>query len=562
MHVYPHPELPLLPKLLLPALDGQEVVDLAGMASPAPARSFTRLEFCQALTPVQHEQAAEIISALVQKICFGRTRRDAWAAQKIAVASGVQLCDLILTDRAQVSLQKHAFFAADGPWRNASVGEIIGPRISRPRPSPSDDEQDEALRTLQAESDADTIEETGRAHRIGARLLMAFLLAAEKAMSDGAAVRHTVCASIEQELAQAVRSVIHSHRTAAIYLDMKGWSGKGPRTLTQIAQAWNMTHERARQIGLSAVSAMAAAAPARHTMPLLKQAIKAIRTAAPCSVDEASNALYEEHVCDPDFTVASLLQAAERFGIESTLTIHRVDGQDFVVERSEARHLVSARHTTRKLLRTSAILSVTKLMTDCMNQIARADQRLDPARIQRLVECSLHHMPGWSFLDTDRRWATVTVTTDGEDLHLRGPVARIARMALFYGGISLGTAQQVLQRLHQAWPADILLALCLRMGLTVRPRESDWWIEARGELAQRVQQAMKATTEYDMAVLLRSAGGQLSRSEMMERCEKAGIHRSTTLASLKSASLFVLDSSQCKLATLLDPALVEQPLAA
>lgn len=511
MHVYPHPGLPLLPRLLVPALADQ-IIQIEGVAAPTPL-NLSKREFCSQLTSDQHRAAAESISSLVQKVCYGRVRQKSWSAARINVPTTLRLGDLNLTDRAQVSLQHHEFFSNDSQWRTASIDEIIGPRGE---------------------------------HRIGARLMLALLLAAEHANEQHSTDRPSV-AALEDEIEQAVRAVIHSPRTANIYLEMNGWTGVGVRGLNDIAESLQITHERARQIGVAGAASMLASKTDPQAMPILGSALKVIADIAPCLVDHANAVLRAKKFARGEIDVAALLQAAERFGFGAEYTLTRVDGQDFVANTQESIHLAGARHVTRKALRASGILSVEELLNRCDEAALRITPQLTAERVRRLTEAALFTMPGWSFLDSDRSWATVTLGTDGEELHPRGPVARIARMAHFFRGIALSTAQNVLSHQDQHWPPEILVALCLRMGLTVRPMQADWWIEARDEVASRVENAMNSTAELDMALMLREAGGSLTRAETMERAEARGIHRSTALACMKTASLFITENGRCSL---------------
>lgn len=515
MHVYPHPALPLLPKLLVPALSTVRV-HVKGVGETLPQRCADAAN-CQAMDADLRQSTAETISALVQKVIYGRQRDRVWSEVALNVPSHLRLTDLKLTDRALVSLQSKEFFANDGLWRSATLEEVIGQRGS---------------------------------HRIGARLLLAFLLAAEEAELGREHPQPKPARGIEGELSRLVRGVIHSGRTAAIYLDMNGWGGRGQRGLTEIASAMSMTHERARQIGAAGTIAMHKVTPGAVQLPVLSKALEMLASIAPCPLGKADELVQRARATHGEFTASAVIGAGECFGVPHAVLIDRVEGQPFLLKAGQKRLLTAIRHAARKFLRADGILEISSFLDYCQGLLGRADPNLDATHRAHLIDVALKTMPGWSYLDTDRQWATVTQGANGEDLHPRGPAARMGRLAVFFGGVNLEDAQAALRQRQIDWPPQILLALCMRSGLTVRPEAQDWRIQAQGEVASRIETALHATAEYQIAELLAQSTRTLDRTELIAQGERIGLHRSTVQACLKSASLFHLDQAgTCRLAT-------------
>lgn len=521
MHVYPHEQLALLPSILLPVVSDFSI-DVGGRAEPI-AR-FTEMCFCASLSSQERAQAAHSISAIVQKVCYGRVRRPSWSEKCVDVPSHLRLGDLILTDRALVSLQRHEFFRNDGPWRSCTVNQLMGER---------------------------------GAHRFGSRLLLAFLLAAQAASTvatQGMPDQQSM--TLEHEIEQLVRTRIHSPRTASVYLDMHGWGGRGRLGLAQIAVDVGLTHERVRQIGVAGEAAMADLVQARDALPTVVKALELLGSMAPCLENVATEVLRARGLTQGDFASSDLLSAAARFGIRHGLCIAKLDSQEFVARDCDVRAMAECRHIVRRALRSNGILEVDSIRSEALRVIAELPLREGEmgrkirgrTEAERLVDVAISTMAGWSYLDHDRQWATVVLGSDGEELHPRGPVARIARMAVYFGGVRLAHATKVLAHHGIEWPPQILLALCLRTGLKLSPLADDWLIEAHGNVAQRVARALSATTELVIAQLLKNNGGTMERALLVTACERAQIHRSTVMACLKTASLYLChDDGQCEL---------------
>lgn len=504
MHVYPHPELALIPKLLLPVFEGQRLYVGRKMLTPD---QLANVRFCAMLGSDDRANLAMQVSAVVQKICYGRIKKKEWLSACVNVPGHLRLAELTFTDRALVSLQANRYFNHDGPWRSAPVSEIIGPRDH---------------------------------HQIGARLLLAFLLAAESAPSpDAKSAVSALDLTIEVELQRFVQKTIHSPRSSKIYLDAHGWGGRGEITIKKLAQDLSITHERARQIGVMAQNAMNDVEAASEELTVLRNCLRDMRMLSPCLVSHTDEMILEKRYTAGELDTQCTIAAGQRFGLNNELKIILLDGQCFVVNQAESFHLSALRQIARRLLRAHGIIKMDELNQKCEEYFERSKTELDQKQREALKLNAFTVMPGWSFLDSEKEWAIVTLGADGEELRPRGPVARIARLAAYFSGIKLYQAERVLGMHDVRWPSKILLALCLKIGLRVAPLENDWLIEAVGEQLVQLKKSLAATTEFEMAEILRVCGGQLAKPDFIRLCERQNIHRSTVLACLKTASVFL-----------------------
>lgn len=507
MQVYPHPELPLVPEILRPAFEGQVLI-LSG--KKVAIDRLTNVEFCKKLTTQERSDLAGFASSIVQKICYGRVKRKPWMSNRVNIDNDCRLTDLKFTNRALVSLQGHELFRLSSNWRTASIEEIVGPKGN---------------------------------HQIGARLLLAFLLAAQfHVVTEGDGGEDSAndkLITLESELQRFVQNTIHSPRTAHIFLETHGWSGRGLQTLSVLSKEMSITHERARQIGVTAIAAMSRVVAQPGELPILRNALEIFLEIEPCLLSVASEKLVDCGFTNGYFDAAEVISAAERFQVPISLKVTSLDGQLFLIRQTESFHLASLRQMARKSLRTSGILRMSDLDQKCREHFERTRSKLSKQQEAKIKLMALNSTPGWSFLDAEQEWATITLGTDGEELQPRGPVARIARLAAYFGGVKLSLAQEVLNLHGVNWPSKILLALCLRIGLNVSPLRNDWKIEANGHLLSQLNESLMATTEFKMGEILKAQGGVMSRANFIHNCERQGVHRSTVLACLKAASIFM-----------------------
>ena len=517
MHVYPHSTLPLMPKILISALN-EEKYALKSGETVDPA-NLCKSDFCQKLSQENKAFLAQQVSTAVQKICYGRTRKAPWSLNSLNVDQSVNLSDLDLTDRALVSLQKHDYFSSKGNWRKASIGEMIGPKEN---------------------------------HRIGARLLLAVLLAIESIedlKNNPQAIKiNTVFESVIQKF---IRGQIHSSRVAEIYTKANGWDCEPKKTLNEIAGELGITHERARQLNVIAQQAIDKSSDDYELTNKLAILVKQLSNNSPMQSDAAQSMLSANGYINENTSMESVKNGLIACKFNGKFDIEIIDGQEFIVFGVQAAIIRKSRQIIRKALRSTGIIEVKPMEDQIYKTLTSMNFNIhDVQNMRHHIKNSISSMPGWSYLDYERKWATVTLGTDGQELYPRGPAAKIAKMAWYFNGVNLSLAKSVLDLQDQHWPSKILTSLCLRMGLTVKPTENDWLISTSDFMSKKVKHMLDGTAEIQMVEILQKKGGYSTRNAFIEECEKQGVHRSTIFACLKTASLFVcLDKETIVLST-------------
>lgn len=505
MHIYPHIELALLPQVLIPLLPKHCVI--LGDGTCIDADQLADAAFCRSLSDQDRQNAAACINTMMHRLCYGRQKKGDWASRRFQVPQGIHLSDLKLTNRVLVSLQCHPLFSADGAWRTTTPNEIMGAPASRP---------------------------------VGARLMLALLLAVE----DARISKDTPLAPIGNlcdELRDRVGGIIYAVRTAHIYLTINGWSGMGPGRLKDVAARHGLTHERTRQIYVAGQQLMQRSCVNNKPMPYLSAAAAEMERRAPFLIGHDTAYLDPSNAVNERFSVRDLICACGKFGVPIGVSIHLINDQSFLLLPGQAAFIIAARSLVRKLLRSEGVLNVVILKEKLLALLPESILSIDSPSFSSLFEASIVSMKGWSYLDYECQWATVTIGTAGERLNPRGLVTRIAKMAAYFNGIDLWVACQDLSRQSIDFPPQVILGICRRSGLDIQPGPADWRISVGRHLHQSINKNLVDSVEYEMANILVDARKSLSPKAFLTHCCAAGVTRATALVKMKSSCLFFLN---------------------
>lgn len=519
--VYPHDDLPLFPLALIAAFDADHLT--ADNGKKYPLAALTDLAFCRSLSADDHKEASLLINKMVQKVCYGRLDKYNWGKATLNLPTSISISDLKLTNRALVSLQNIALFGQHGAWRTAKVEDIIGGRAN---------------------------------HLIGARLMLALLLAVEDFHRDQNSYLSQksslvkVATTLEEQISALVREVIHSPRTLEIFLDINGWGLNGRRDLHSIALSMSITHERARQIRLIGDTAFKQSRFDHGRMNIIRAAKDRISSLCPMLESEANETLEAEGFTKCGFSVESLMLACKHFGVQSDLICITQDGQRIICKEEHESEIKLIRKLIRQKIRELGLIDVEDLKQQVIQRLLTEKSTVTQETTRQVFSFSCYNMPGWVFLDAEEKWGMITIGSHGEELLPRGVVTKVARMAYYYNGINVSVAQQIFLRRNLLWPPEILISLCLRSGIKVKPIHGDWWIENKGEVVATAGQFLEKTAEYKIAELLKQHTDGVKRQDLVVIGEQFGLNKSTIFAVIRNSSLLFYDEKSKKVSLL------------
>lgn len=277
--IYPHPNLPLLPKRLL-SLIKEPSIHIEGVGDV----DFTYLTNTN-LNDIEESSKKPLIdsiTSLIINIFFGKDK-DKLSKITLNLPLQTKISDLKLNERARAALCDQEFFKPQGPWRTCSLMK----------------------------------EHHGLIPKVGPRLLLALLIAAEDIQDDFCS--NSISKNLESELKNIVLDVLHSKKNTAVFLKAHGWEGKGIKPLSVIADELCLTHERVRQIVRNAEESMKAHIAKPGDLVNLRKAASLLAGVAPIKCTDASKILQHQEVTKNLFDVQGVLDASQFFGIHTGL---------------------------------------------------------------------------------------------------------------------------------------------------------------------------------------------------------------------------------------------------
>ena len=290
LNIYPHPQLPLFPKRLLPfSKDG--FITIAGMGDVSLMK-LTKMKIGD-FPPGRREKCISAVTALIHKMFFGK-HKEGLSKITLGLPANIKISDLKLNERAQASLGDGPFFKSAGPWRTSSLMEEVN----------------------------------GINPSVGPRLFLALLLAAEAATQKPPANKREP--TLEEELHSLVSDVVHSERNATVFLRFHGWDGSGQKSLSIIANQLNLTHERVRQIVRSAEASMRKHSLRTGDLSHLRQAISILASNSPMRCQDGASMLQQHKISAAPFDVQGVLDAAAFFSIPTGMDRWVWEGSAFV----------------------------------------------------------------------------------------------------------------------------------------------------------------------------------------------------------------------------------------
>ncbi len=270
---------------------------------------------------------------------------------------------------------------------------------------------------------------------------------------------------LEDELEQVVDALTERPSARAAVVARAGLGGGEPVTLEEAGRSIGVTRERVRQLEKRFKDRVAACSGI--WTPVLDKALQLAGDMVPASPSAVAAELREAGLVRADFSIASLISAAEILGKELPFT---TAGENLAPLGTWA-PASTVRTTARRLVEHWGATTV----TDVEARLKEDGLDIEP----RLLALTIEALDGFEWLDQPRGWFWFHGTRN----RLLNQVLKIMSVA---GSIDLAELRAGVGRDHRMKgfrpPRDVLAALCVSSGLYSRegdrivggPRLPDW----------------------------------------------------------------------------------------
>jgi len=331
----------------------------------------------------------------------------------------------------------------------------------------------------------------------------------EQFRASESSVRMFVDMKLEDELAEVVR-VVASERDAQAFIAHRGWDGKEPKSLREIAEELDISHERVRQICAQVDDQLG---DQQFFMPALDRAITAIAKAAPCATSDAAEMLQETGTANEAFSPSGVLDAAAVLGrdVPWELMCH-VNGE----ERVDADPSRVRRYCVLGLARRAM---VERGYTSVSALLAAANE--NECRGRDDLRNILESIPTVSWLDAQHEMFWLTDTPNNA---LASAIMKTLAAHSPQESCELREAIKRSSVSRSGPPPSWLIAEFCRQLPMLEVDEVGRFVTAHHQTALESE---LAPTEWVMIHTLKTQGGVITRSRFRDMCAQAHIPRAT-----------------------------------
>jgi hypothetical protein len=315
-------------------------------------------------------------------------------------------------------------------------------------------------------------------------------------------------ATLSEELDQVAEALTSTPKAKEMVKLRLGLGGLEPMTLGKVADRVGVSRERVRQVVSSAMDKL----EGRHAwMPALERAWKEIAKAAPADTEEIQDALSEAGLVGGPFSLLSLIQAAEVFGLDHGCERDRKTG--VVMPPGVRAPLTTIQATARRLVERWGVTTVA--------DVAEAlDGGVPPSEENMLSEI-VESMVGFQWLERERAWFWFSDLPRKRN-RLLNQIEKIMSVA---GTIELGELRDGVGRHHRMEgfrpPRRVLAALCEQTGLYRLDGEM-----VIGEALSDWRQIL-GNIERTLVEVIFENGPLLRREELERLALEAGVNRNS-----------------------------------
>lgn len=294
--------------------------------------------------------------------------------------------------------------------------------------------------------------------REAAQALARLTYTPSEARSTVAAIRRFICEvddsrtlTLEKELEQIVGALTGRETARLAVLARLGLSGQEPLTLELAGRSVGVTRERVRQIERKFREQVAKCAAI--WTPVLDRALQLGGELLPISVSDLERSLRDSEIIGSEFSVGSLLSAAEVFGRQLPFAV-RNDGAGGLAPIGDWAPVSVVRSTARRLVEHWGATTV----DDLAARLVAQGFDVEP----RLLSSTLESLDGFRWLDPTHEWFWMKGTRN----RILNLIEKIMSVA---GSIEVAELRVGVGRHHRMKgfrpPRRVLASLCVDCGL-------------------------------------------------------------------------------------------------
>lgn len=315
--------------------------------------------------------------------------------------------------------------------------------------------------------------------------------------------------TLDEEIDQVLIALLDSSEAGRQGVKLRlGLLGAPPLTLAEAGRQVGLTRERVRQLERRLADGVEAQQP---WMPVLTTALNAARTALPATEGEIATLLRERGLVRSTFSTESLLSAARAFGLET----------DFHHDAEAAVLFRGFDGVSRRQVAVQARRLTTHWGASTVETLSAELESKGNASVE-LVRLLLEAVPGHEWLDDEKEWFWIKGTTRNRLLN------QIEKIMSIAGSIHVTELREGAGRHHRMEgfrpPREVLARLCVQSGLY--RRDGDTVLEGRG--LRSWEEVLGDTVERRLAEALFEFGPVMRRDDL-ERVvvDERGVNRSS-----------------------------------
>ena len=320
--------------------------------------------------------------------------------------------------------------------------------------------------------------------------------------------------SLEDEL-YFISALAGQKRNTEIIRRHYGWDGLGVRTLQAVADEYQMTRERVRQICQKFESKIKWRKYRKLIfVPLLESSLKCIVANIPNRADEIENELSRNRFSKGKFRIEGLLSACKLLGIKTSFSIIKLKGERIIVASKDRWLPKMTIQLAKKAISHRGVSTVSEICAQIEAETRRPIDKDFAISILALLE-------DFTWLDKDNGWFWLSSVPRNRLLNL------IRKILCVSEEIDIAELRSGIGRNHRmegfSPPGRVLSEICNQVSWckventrVIADPPLNW-----EEILDR------STTEWAIAAVFKEYGPIMSREDLEEKCLELGMNENT-----------------------------------
>jgi len=318
--------------------------------------------------------------------------------------------------------------------------------------------------------------------------------------------------SLEEEL-KNVTSIIKDNRDKQIIMKYLGWDGEGKKTLESVAQDYEITRERVRQIYTKFKERLQTLKEIKNSeYPKLDAALNYVADHVPLRLDQIESELIEKGITEKKFKTGGLETAANLLGKNCEFSTVKINNKKIVISCNDQEIPKIVINLTKKNMTKKGITNLSDI-TEQVNETTK--KNFSENNIKSIVSA----YKDFRWLDKSSGWFWFKSLPRNRLLNV------IKKIISVSDSISISELRAGISRFHRlsfAPTRRVLLELCKQIK----------WCSVNGDVIKlcaplKWEQTIKGTTEWAFISLLKEYGPVMQREELEKECVNIGMNLNT-----------------------------------